>query len=57
MIIGQSNDIQIGKMRYDIGITYDQEVLRMMELFNELDLKVRRRHHAIAHQELASFSK
>ena len=40
IIVVNANDIQIGKMRYDIGITYDQEVLRMMELFNELDLKV-----------------
>ncbi|HHU23577.1 MAG: DUF1846 domain-containing protein [Bacilli bacterium] len=40
IIVVNANDIQVGKMRFDIGITYDQEVIRMMELFRELDLQV-----------------
>ena len=35
-----ANDIEVGKRRGDFGITYDEEVLRLMDAFRELGLYV-----------------
>ena len=40
IVVLNSEDIESLKVREDIGITYDQDVLRLMDAFREADLYV-----------------
>ena len=39
VIVANANDIQSNKIRNDIGITYESEVIRLIELFKEIGIK------------------
>lgn len=41
IVVINANDIQNGKIRADIGISYENEVLRMLQAFNEMEFLAR----------------
>ena len=45
-----ANDIEKSKRRSDLGITYDDDVLRLMDAFREHGLFGRRRRHHAVHR-------
>lgn len=45
-----ANDIEKNKMRGDLGITYDEDVLRLLDIFANMACHGRRRYYALRDQ-------